>query len=156
VKSPEELTALFRASGRKVTPQRRRIFELLAEDDTHPSAEQLYQRLVTEMATVSRKTVYQTLWELEALGEIAAVDVGTRSLRFDPNAGENHHHAVCVRCERVVDVAVAIPDALAAGSELEGFSIVRTDVVVRGVCPACRAELTRPSAAAQRRAIGAS
>lgn len=141
MKSPDELTALFRATGRKVTPQRRRIFELLAGDSTHPSAEQLHRRLAAEMVTVSRKTVYQTLWELAALGELSAVDVGTRALRFDPNVDVEHHHLVCVRCERVGDVELALPPSLGEGAEINGFRIQRAEVVLRGLCPRCRAEL---------------
>ncbi len=140
VRSPDELTALFRATGRKVTPQRRRIFELLAQDTTHPSAEHVYRRLASEMATVSRKTVYQTLWELAALGELAAIDVGQRALRFDPTVDVEHHHLVCAQCERVVDVTVALPPSLQPGAELEGFVVERAQVVVRGLCSACRAE----------------
>ena len=42
VRTPEELTDLFRASGRKVTAQRQCIFRLLQGDETHPSAEAIH------------------------------------------------------------------------------------------------------------------
>ena len=37
------------------------------------------------METISLKTVYQTLNELAAMGEVAALDLGTGTTRFDPN-----------------------------------------------------------------------
>ena len=40
------------------------------------------------MATISLKTVYQTLNDLAELGEIAALDVGTGRTRFDPNVDD--------------------------------------------------------------------
>ena len=54
------------------------------------------------METISLKTVYQTLNELAALGEVAALDVGTGTTRFDPNVEECHHHLVCSLAGRSV------------------------------------------------------
>lgn len=144
MKSPEELTDLFRATGRKVTPQRRRIFELLQGDGTHPSAEEIYRRLSAEMSTVSLKTVYQTLGELASMGVILSVDVGTRSMRFDPNVEAEHQHLLCARCEAVQDVT--LPVELAPGEVIDGYLVMRTDIVVRGLCPSCRADLGEAAA----------
>ncbi len=144
MKSPEELTDLFRATGRKVTPQRRRIFELLQGDGTHPSAEEIYRRLSAEMATVSLKTVYQTLGELASMGVILSVDVGTRSMRFDPNVETDHQHLLCARCEAVRDVVLSVE--VAPGEVIDGYLVMRTDVVVKGLCPSCQAELGEAAA----------
>ena len=42
MKTPEELTELFRSTGRKVTAQRQCIFRVLQGDETHPSAEAVH------------------------------------------------------------------------------------------------------------------
>ncbi len=76
---------MFRAQGRKVTAQRQCIFRVLQGDVTHPTAESVYAVARAEMETISLKTVYQTLNELAAMGEIAALDLGTGTTRFDPN-----------------------------------------------------------------------
>jgi len=68
MRSPDELTELFRASGRKVTAQRQCIFRILQDDETHPSAEAVHAVAVREMETISLKTVYQTLNDLAELG----------------------------------------------------------------------------------------
>jgi Fur family peroxide stress response transcriptional regulator len=47
----------FRDNGLKITPQRWVILELLADDDSHPTAEQAYQRILSVMPGVSRTTV---------------------------------------------------------------------------------------------------
>ena len=67
------------------------------------------------METISLKTVYQTLHELAAMGEIAALDLGTGMTRFDPNVDGVHHHLVCRGCGKVRDLhadfsAVTVPD----------------------------------------------
>ena len=42
MRSPDELTELFRATGRKVTAQRQCIFRVLQGDVTHPTAESVH------------------------------------------------------------------------------------------------------------------
>ena len=89
MQSPDALSDLFRANGRKITAQRQCIFRALEGDVTHPSAERVHQRVLHEMPNVSLKTVYQTLNDLAELGAISVLDVGTGSARFDPNV-ETH------------------------------------------------------------------
>jgi Fe2+ or Zn2+ uptake regulation protein len=80
MKTPEELTELFRSNGRKVTAQRQCIFRVLQGDVTHPSAEAVHAMVCRQMETISLKTVYQTLHDLAELGEIDSLDVGTGSV----------------------------------------------------------------------------
>ena len=104
VKTVDELTTRFRGEGLRVTPQRQVIFRLLHGVDTHPTVESLYESAPTEMPTISRKTVYQTVHDLEAMGEVELLDIGTGSIRVDPNVEHAHQHLVCTRCGTVRDV----------------------------------------------------
>jgi Fe2+ or Zn2+ uptake regulation protein len=135
VKSPAELTELFRDRGLKVTPQRQCIFRLLHGNEVHPTAESVYAAASAEMPTISLKTVYSTLNDLAAMGEIQQLDLGTGSARFDPNT-DGHHHLVCTRCGKVrdvyVDARVRVPN-----DQLGGFTIGTTEVVLRGLCDEC-------------------
>jgi Fe2+ or Zn2+ uptake regulation protein len=140
MRSPEELTRLFRARGRKVTAQRQCIFRVLQGDVTHPTAEAVHAAARAQMETISLKTVYQTLHELAALGEISPLDLGTGTTRFDPNVEDLHHHLVCRDCGRVRDLhadfsAVSVPP----GAE-DGFEVSGAEVVFRGRCGECRAK----------------
>ena len=110
MRTPDELTELFRSTGRKVTAQRQCIFRLLQGNETHPSAEAIHAEASREMETISLKTVYQTLHDLAELGEIASLDVGTGMTRFDPNVDHPHHHLVCRSCGRVRDLVADFPD----------------------------------------------
>ena len=55
--------------------------------------------------------MYQTVHDLEALGEVELLDLGTGSIRVDPNVEHAHHHLVCTRCGTVRDVLVDVADA---------------------------------------------
>jgi Fe2+ or Zn2+ uptake regulation protein len=137
VQSPEALTDLFRANGRKITAQRQCIFKALEGDVSHPSAERVHERVRREMPNVSLKTVYQTLNDLADLGAITVLDVGTGSARFDPNVETTHHHLVCRSCGKVRDVATEFPGLRVSRRDRQGFEVDSAEVVFRGLCDDC-------------------
>jgi Fe2+ or Zn2+ uptake regulation protein len=138
VRSPEELTEIFRASGRKVTPQRQSIFSALHGAGDHPTAEGIYESVREEMPTISLRTVYQTLNDLAAMGEVHAVDLGTGSARFDPHI-DPHHHMVCDHCGWVSDVEEDFPHVTLPAATGSGFEVAATEIVFRGRCAKCAA-----------------
>jgi len=138
VKSPAELTELFRAQGLKVTPQRQCIFRVLHDNPQHPTAESVYADVSREMPTISLRTVYQTLNDLASMGELVQLDLGTGSARFDPNL-DAHHHLVCDRCGRVLDVKVDASAVQVPAAGRQGFTIDTTQIVFRGTCATCAA-----------------
>jgi Fe2+ or Zn2+ uptake regulation protein len=146
VKTPDQLTDLFRARGLKVTPQRQCIFRALHGSTVHPTAEAVHATVVAEMPTVSLKTVYQTLNDLAAMGELVSIDVGTGSTRFDPTL-DPHHHLVCEGCGRIHDLHADFGEvAVPAGADM-GFTVTATEIVFRGLCGTCTAVTTAGSTA---------
>jgi Fe2+ or Zn2+ uptake regulation protein len=144
VKSPAELTELFRARGLKVTPQRQRIFRVLDGSDVHPTAEAVYAAARDDMPTLSLKTVYQTLNDLASMGEIQLLDLGTGSTRFDPNTAA-HHHLVCTGCGKVRDLEVDFGDLEVPPRRRHGFTIDSAEVVFRGLCDTCATAMSEQS-----------
>ena len=55
VKTPAELTELFRARGLKVTPQRQAIFHVLHGEQSHPTAESVYDAVTDFRGEVPAK-----------------------------------------------------------------------------------------------------
>ena len=140
MRAPAELVELFRESGKKVTPQRERIFHILHGNAGHPSAEAVFARLSAEMPTVSLKTVYQTLAELVEMGELQALDLGMGATRFDPN-DHPHHHLLCTRCRRIEDVDIVLPDFQELLSYRARFAVESVELTVRGTCARCQEDL---------------
>jgi Fe2+ or Zn2+ uptake regulation protein len=136
MKSVHELTELFRDRGLKVTPQRQCIFGVLEGNEVHPTAESVYAAARAAMPTMSLKTVYQTLNDLAAMGEIQQLDLGTGSSRFDPNV-EPHHHLVCTRCGKVRDLYADFDGLEVPRRQRQGFTVGTAEVVFRGLCDAC-------------------
>lgn len=133
MRTPAELTALFRRTGRKVTPQREAVFRALVGNDRHPTAEAVHAAVTAELPSVSLRTVYQVLNDLAAMGEIQALELGTGAARFDPNV-DAHHHLVCNACGRVRDV---YGDTVSLPAPALGFTVDTAEVVFRGRCDDC-------------------
>ena len=125
--------------GFRMTAQRRVVAEALSGEHVHLTAEQVHERARAVLPEISLATVYNTLNELVALGEVHEHGFDGRTRRYDPNVGEAHHHLICDSCGTIRDVAAS--GAAPAPAAAEGFEIRATEVVHRGRCARC---LTAP------------
>ncbi len=127
VHAPELVAAKYREQGRRLTPQRQLLFSLMHDNVTHPTAEALFEEASKRMPGISLRTVYQTLDELEEMGEVQLMHCDGGAVRFDPNVDE-HHHAIDADTGELFDVYVDNIDSLRAklpaGFEVENVTIV--------------------------------
>lgn len=138
-----------RSHGVRLTPQRLAVYETLARDPHHPSAESLYAQLRRKFPMLSIATVYRILEAFERQGFIRRVKTEGSSSRYDANL-ESHQHLVCRVCGMIEDarvpefVRLPIPPRPRRGFELECV-----DVHLLGRCAQCRPGLrgTRGNAA---------
>jgi len=139
----------LRASGLKLTPQRLAIVRELADDDSHPTAQELFDRLKVALPTMSFATVYNTLDALAASGLCAARSLVPGATRFDPNT-KPHHHAVCDDCGAVIDIPSEPTSRAAAksamGVAVTGFVVRAVEQIYRGLCADCAATPSRERA----------
>ena len=149
MKTPTELSQLFRDRCLKVTPQRQCIFRVLHGNGSHPTAHAVFESLREEMPTISLRTVYQTLNDLVALGEIQQFDVGTGAARFDPATGA-HHHLVCTRCGAMRDVHCDLAGLSLQARQYHGFTISGAEAVFRGLCAKCSQAISHQKDAARK------
>lgn len=152
MRTPDDLVRLFRELGLKITPQRRALFAVLDGNEAHPSADTLFQEVSARLPGISRRTVYQIVTELAELGEIQVLDLGTGSVRVDPNVVD-HHHLVCDGCGAVRDVQLDLAGLPASGDTLDAFVVERPQVIFRGRCASCAGlgdGAPRPAAAGSR------
>jgi Fur family peroxide stress response transcriptional regulator len=147
---------LCRERGIRVTAQRLAVYETLAADLAHPSAETVHARLRRRMPSLSLATVYRILDSLEAEKLIRRVSTTSGVARFDANL-DVHQHLVCRVCGRISDVqAPALASADPARLTFAGFEVEGLDVRILGRCRRCRAESPRrpPRKTATRRGNG--
>ncbi|MEU7488169.1 Fur family transcriptional regulator [Streptomyces sp. NPDC042319] len=124
--------------GWRMTSQRRVVAEVLSGDHVHLTADEVHARAVRRLPEISRSTVYNTLGELVALGEIAEVSTDGRAKRYDPNAHRSHQHLVCSGCGTIRDVhPVGDPLAGLPPEQRFGFTVAAAEITYRGRCPSC-------------------
>jgi len=128
----------LRARSWRLTPQRRVIAEVMEGDHVHLSADEVLERARDRLPEVSLATVYNTLNELVAMGEVQQVDAGGGSTRYDPNTERRHHHLVCLKCNQLLDVYPTGVDGLELPrSQRHGYRIVNQEILFQGYCPTC-------------------
>lgn len=143
MKPSAELVQLFRKRGLRVTPQRRAIFDLLAGEEGHPTAEDIFRRVSAVMPDVSRTTVYNTIHELLEMGELAEVEeVSAGGTRYDTRTAP-HHHLACLGCHAVVDIPRDFAGLELAPEEKAGYQVLKRQVTFYGYCPKCLRERKR-------------
>lgn len=140
-----ELLARLRQQDWRLTAQRRAVAEVLSGEHVHLTADEVHARAVVVLPEISRATVYNTLSEMVALGEVREVQMGGRARRYDPNAAAAHHHLVCTSCGLIMDVPEAGDAAsdLPADEDRHGFQVDHVEVTYRGTCADCAAAVTR-------------
>ncbi|MBL3666961.1 transcriptional repressor [Streptomyces sp. M2CJ-2] len=135
-----DLLKRLRERGWRLTAQRRVVAEVLGGDHIHLTADEVHARAVERLPEISRATVYNTLGELVALGELVEVSTDHRATRYDPNAHRRHHHLLCDRCGTIRDVHPAgNPLSDLPESERFGYAVSDVELTYRGTCPDCTA-----------------
>ena len=134
-----DLLTRLRQRDLRITAQRRVVAEVLEGEHIHLTADEVHARAAQRLPEISRATVYNTLGELVAMGEVREVTLDGRAKRYDPNAHSSHHHLVCTSCGLILDVPAGEPSALPTGSR-HGFVVDQVDVTYRGTCPTCASQ----------------
>ncbi len=138
MKDVETTIEKFRQTGLKITPQRISIFNLLKDDREHPSAEDIYKRVLKIHPSISFTTVYKTLQTLRDMDEIRELSINPERVHYDP-ATDDHIHTFCTVCRNIEDF---MPDHSCrylelARSEINGFRVQRAEVYLTGICEDC-------------------
>jgi Fe2+ or Zn2+ uptake regulation protein len=140
-RSPEtdDLVALLRARGQRVTSQRLVILRELRRRGRHASAEEIYDAVREELPGISVPTVYAVADLLAELGLARKLDVGVGVTLYDART-EPHQHMVCRRCGAVEDLDGSFPTrALLSAARVRGFRPEGVEAVVGGLCARCAA-----------------
>lgn len=133
-----KLEETCRAQGSPLTVQRRTVLEEVLRRDDHPTADQVYAAVLDRLPRISRRTVYRVLDTLVEMGLIRRVHHPGAATRFD-GIIRRHHHLVCSRCNRIVDLENSELDKLPLpGGRPQGFEIHDFSVQFIGICRDCR------------------
>jgi len=87
---------------RRMTKQKKAIYNILRSTSIHPSVEWIYAEASKIMPDISLATVYRNLSSLCQDGLITEMQYTKLQTRFDGNPSP-HYHFVCLDCGRILD-----------------------------------------------------
>ncbi|MGJ8454602.1 Fur family transcriptional regulator [Pseudothermotoga sp. U03pept] len=133
--SVSQIMELLKNHGLKITPQRVEILRFLQSNRIHPTAQQIYEHVLSKVGSVSFTTVYNTLHTLEEIGYLKKISINETTTIYDVDTS-NHGHFVCRICGNVYDINYR------ATVNVAGI-VERTELIVYGVCTQCSDYLQR-------------
>lgn len=133
----QDFSSLLRDAGLRVTRPR---LELLAFLDSQKRPVGI-QRIVAHVQGANRATVYRMLEVLLNVGLVRACEVGHGHLDYELASLPHHHHAVCVQCGKIEEIAECASERMLHGEALrasEVFARIQAhQLTFQGICRAC-------------------
>lgn len=139
---PEQiLRQALDANGQRFTGQRAAVFRYLLSTDCHPTADEVFLAVRSEVPVISLATVYKSLETLVGCGLATKLTYGDGSARYDGRT-DPHHHARCLGCSRIFDVAGRLPadEIEELNPEADRFHVTGYRLEFTGYCEECQEE----------------
>jgi Fur family ferric uptake transcriptional regulator len=126
----------------KITPQRQIILKTLLDNaEQHLSADELHFIVKQKDPEIGLTTIYRTLEILTELDILHKIDFGDGCIRyeFSDQEAHNHHHLICIKCGRVIEVTDDLLETLETWIEKKTqFQITDHQLKFFGYCKKCQ------------------
>jgi Fur family ferric uptake transcriptional regulator len=120
---------------------RRAVVDLLSTQECAVSALDIEDLLRADGRQVGRASVYRVLDELEELGLVVRLDLGTGTARYevvDPAGEHHHHHLLCDDCGDLVPFSdPELERVIGRVSRRLPYPVSGHDVTLHGSCATC-------------------
>lgn len=132
----------LRASGKRITPQRKLVLNILDQANSHLDATEIYERGRRKDARLSLSTVYRTLTVLKEVGVVRELHLDDEHHHYELDDRDGHSHLVCLTCGRVIEVdsSAFVVAAKTVGAKYR-FEIESAQVELSGTCADCRRQV---------------
>ena len=143
--SDRVLRRALEGSGQRFTEQRAAVYRFLSGTDVHPTAEDVYRAVREDVPGISLATVYKSLETLVGCGLAVKLTFADQSSRYDGRT-DPHHHARCVVCGQVKDLAgdIAPAEIEALRRNAQSFTVTGYRLELSGYCAECVPHGTPP------------
>ena len=130
----------LRSRGFRVTKIRSMMVEALARAPL--SVQEIQTYLAKSKLTANKTTVYRALTFLQDEKLIREIQLsGEKKKRYELATDEHHHHVVCVKCDRIEDVAMKkeLEQQEKYIARNQKFKILNHSLEFYGICKTCSA-----------------
>ncbi|HZS30853.1 MAG TPA: Fur family transcriptional regulator [Gaiellaceae bacterium] len=136
---PQELRARLDRHGVRATPRRLDVLRELASEPDDATAQELWSRLRQGGSTAGLATVYRTLALFCDAGLVDVLSHHHDEQCYRLCSETHHHHLVCERCHRVVEVEKCdLGGWVDKAAKRHGFVATEHRIEISGICADCR------------------
>jgi Fur family ferric uptake transcriptional regulator len=137
--SKDEVLETLRAEGKRITPQRSLLLDVIRRSKGHLGADQIYHLARERDPRISLSTVYRNLNLLKELGLISRLHLDEEHHHYELKDAANHYHLICSSCGRVIEFDSSLVEQLMADVSAEkDFVVERLRIDLTGLCVECR------------------
>jgi len=135
----KEARRLLRSKGKRVTPQRLLIFEVMEEHGEHLDADELYLLAKKREPRLSLSTVYRTLNLLKELDLIEELHFDEEHHHYEiKGRGAEHYHLICLSCGEIIEFESPLTDRIKAqAAQDHHFQVTGVHIDLKGYCQRC-------------------
>ena len=132
----------LKSKGYKLTAQRECILGIIIENkDKHLTVDEIYKYVYEKNRTIGIATVYRTILLFEELGVISKLIFDDRIIRYELSSLDEehtHHHLICVKCNKIMEVKEDLLEELEKQVEDKyEFKILDHNLKILGICNKC-------------------
>lgn len=139
VDAQESIVTALGAAGCRVTAPRRALAGLISHQNGPFTSAELASAARRHHLRVGRATLFRSLELLAGLGLLERIDLPDNEHAYVRCAPQHHHHVVCSRCGRAVEIQDSgLADAVADIGRRTGFRIDTHRIEMFGLCASCR------------------
>jgi Fe2+ or Zn2+ uptake regulation protein len=132
--SIESLTRQLKDKGIRPSYQRIKVLEYMHRKGGHPTVDGIFRALASDIPSLSKVTIYNTLRIFVEAGLLRVVDIDETEKSYDITLS-NHGHFQCEACGTIYNFEVNIDQVPVEG--LGRFEITQKNVYFKGYCPNC-------------------
>lgn len=130
----EKYKDILKENNIRCTHQRIEVLRYLDENRIHPTVDEMYSELKSDIPSLSKTTVYNSLEVLEKNGIIKSITLSGTELRYDFDTSM-HYHFVCEKCGKIIDFSLQYPNLQKIKEE--GHEINNVFGHIEGICSSC-------------------
>ena len=132
---PEALAQRLADSGLRSTPQREVVYHSLIEKRDHPTADEVFARVKSEMPNISLATVYNCLETLVTCNLVRQVNFERGPTRYCPNLRPHaHFHDETTGATHDIDLPPDVIERVKAVLP-SGYQPKSVEIIFRGSTP---------------------
>jgi len=128
---------------RRKSKQREKIFEIIKNTTSHPTAACIYEEVKKKMPSVSLGNIYRNIKILVEEGRISTRNFGDGLEHYDAIV-DRHYHFVCENCNSIIDFNIPISSNVVKSAQKRTKHKITGHIInFYGICEKCNKKTKR-------------